>query len=503
MLQKLLKFSLNNSALVLLAAVMVLIGSLLSLSSIPVDVFPELNSPRVLVMTEAGGYSSEEVEQYITFPVESVVNGLPQVARVRSASSDSLSLVWVEFEWGADIYRARQLVSERLAVARSNLPADVSPEISPITSITGEIMLVSLTAKNASVNPMELRAIAEYDLRNKLLSVAGVSQVVAIGGELPEYQININQDMMIRYGLTIDELIDAVSKSHSTDSAGFLPSVQGLEISIRQNARVKSVDDIRQTVVRMENGTALTIADVAEVKLGAALSRGTATDNGKPAVVVSIQKSPEVNTINLTQRIDELLSTYEKSLPSGIMLNKHVFKQADFINAAVDNVVITLRDASILVVIILILFLMNVRTTIITLTALPLSLAISFLVLWALGLNINVMTLGGLAVAIGELVDDAIIDVENCFRRLKNNQQLPENERKSFLWIVYDSSNEIRSSVVFASIIITVVFLPLLFLQGLEGRFFRPLGTAYIVAIIASLLVALTVTPVLCKYLMR
>jgi CzcA family heavy metal efflux pump len=503
MLQKLLKFSLNNSALILFAALAVVVATLLSLPRIPVDVFPELNAPRVLVMTEAAGYSAEEVEQYITFPVESAVNGLNGVQRVRSASSDSLSLVWVEFDWGEDIYRARQLVSERLDIARDELPEDVTAEISPITSVTGEIMLISLSSPDQSVSDLDLRAMAEFNLRNKLLAISGVAQVVAIGGQLPEYQVNVSQEQLRLYNLSLEEVTNAVNQAHSTDSAGFLPDVQGLEISIRQSARIQSVEDIRNTVIRYENGSALTVGQVAEVKLGAALSRGTATDNAQRAVVVSIQKSPDTNTLRLTAEVDRVLDSYEKSMPEGVKLNRHVFRQTDFINTAVENVIITLRDAAILVAIILILFLMNVRTTVITLTALPLSLGIALLILWALGLNINVMTLGGLAVSIGELVDDAIIDVENCFRRLKENWAKPESERDSFLWIVYDSSNEIRSSVVFATIIIAVVFLPLLFLQGLEGRFFRPLGLSYIIAILASLLVALTVTPVLCKYLMR
>ncbi len=503
MLQKLLKFSLNNSGLIIVTGLIVMVASLFFLPNIPVDVFPALNSPRVLIMTEAGGYSSEEVEQYITFPIEASASGLPGVTKVRSASSDSLSMVWVEFEWGQDIYRARQLVSERLAVAREELPDEVSPEIAPITSLTGEIMMVSISSPEKVVDDLNLRAIAEFELRNKLLAVSGVAQVTAIGGELPEYQVNVNQERLRLYGLSLEDVVDAASKAHSTDSAGYLPEVQGLEIMIRQSARIRSVEDIRNTVIRYQDGTPLTIGQVADVQLGAALSRGTATDNGRRAVILSIKKSPGTNTLVLTEKIDETLKSYEATLPEGVTLNRHVFRQSDFINTAVDNVVGTLRDASILVVIILVLFLMNFRTTIITLTALPLSLAIAFLMLWALGLNINVMTLGGLAVAIGELVDDAIIDVENCYRRLKMNYQLPKEQRDSFLWIVYDSSNEIRSSVVFATIIIAVVFMPLLFLQGLEGRFFRPLGLAYIISILASLLVALTVTPVLCKYLLR
>lgn len=503
MLKKLLAFSLNNAPLVLLIGAVVVVLTIYFLPNMPVDVFPELNAPRVLIMTEAGGYSAEEVEQYVTFPVESTVRGLPGVNKVRSVSSGSLSLVWVEFNWGEDLYRARQLVSERLSIAQEELPNDVHAEIAPITSITGEIMLISLRSSQESMTPRELRSLAEFELRTKLLSVGGVAQVVAIGGELPEYQVNVDPDRLRLYNLTLQDILDAASQAHSTASAGYLPNVKGLELTIRQSARVTSVKDIKDTVIRYADGAALTIGQVADVRLGAALARGTAADRGNSAVVISIQKAPGINTLTLTDDVDKMLDQIEKSLPSGVTLNRFAFRQADFINQAIHNVLITLRDASILVVIILILFLMNIRTTLITLTALPLSLAIALLVLWALGMNINVMTLGGLAVAIGELVDDAIIDVENCYKRLLENRLLPEEEQSSFLWIVYDSSNEIRSSVVFATVIIALVFLPLLFLQGLEGRFFRPLGIAYIVSILASLLVALTVTPVLCKYLLR
>ncbi len=503
MLQKLLKFSLNNSALVVAVALIVTAISLFTLPQIPVDVFPALNSPRVLVMTEASGYSAEEVEQYISFPIESSVSGLSGVTKVRSASSDSLSMVWVEFDWGQDIYLARQLVSERLAIAREDLPDGLSPEMAPITSLTGEIMMISLSSPTQTVSPLELRSIGEFELSRKLKAISGVAQVTVIGGQYPEYQINVKQDKLRLFDLTFDDIIEATQNSHSTAGAGYLPEVQGREITIRQQAKVKNVDDIKNSVLRFVDGRSLTIGDVADVRLGPALVRGTATDGGKPAVILTIKKSPGTNTLEVTKEIDKLLTSYEPSLPDGVKLNRNVFRQSDFISLSVETVVGTLRDASILVVIILILFLMNVRTTIITLTALPISLAISFLVLWGLGLNINVMTLGGLAVAIGELVDDAIIDVENCFRRLKINASLPKEEQETFLWIVYDSSNEIRSSVVFATIIIVIVFVPLLFLQGLEGRFFRPLALSYVIAILSSLLVALTLTPVLCKYLMR
>ena len=455
------------------------------------------------MLTEAGGLAADEVEQYVTFPLESSVNGLPGVRRVRSASAISLSLVWVEFDWGEDLYRARQLVAERLATVKGELPPGIEPEIGPITSVTGEIMLVSLSCPGGQITDLELRALAEFDIRNKLLSVAGVAQVVVIGGDLPEYQVNVRQDQLRLYDLSIQDVAEAAAQAHSTASAGYLPDEGGLEVPLRQTGRVTCAQDIRQTVIRQEGSASLTIGQVADVELRGALRRGTASDRGTPAVVLSIQKAPGTNTLALTEKIDKVLLGIEPALPAGVRLNRHAFRQADFIQRAVDNVLTVCRDAAIIVAVILVLFLLNVRTTIITLTALPLSLAVSLLVLWAMGMTINVMTLGGLAVVIGELVDDAIIFVENAFRRLRENRALPENRRRSPLRVIYDACNEIRGSVVFATIIIALVFVPLLFLQGLEGRFFRPLGIAYIVSLLASLLVALTVTPAMCRLLLR
>lgn len=503
MLSRLIAFSLQNALLVIVVAVIVTVFAAFQVPRMPVDVFPELNAPTVVLLSEAGGLSADEVEQYVTFPLETAVNGVPGVRRVRSGSAISLSIVYVEFDWGTDIYRARNLVSERLQAVEDRLPRGVHTEITPITGITGEMMLLSLSAAEAGVTPTDLRAFAEFELRNRLLAVPGVAQVVAIGGELPEYQVNAQPERLMLYGLTVQDVIDAASEAHSTAAAGYLTNVQGLELPLRQSARVRSVDDIRATIIKYHHGAAVTIGDVADVALAGAPKRGTAAEGGRPAVVLSVQKSPGTNTLALTRQIDAALDQVEAGMPRGMRLNRFVMRQADFINLSLRNVVHVLRDASIFVTIILILFLLNVRTTIITLTALPLSLAVALLALWAWGLSINVMTLGGLAVAIGELVDDAIIDVENVFRRLKENAALPAERRAAFVRVVYDASNEIRSSVVFATVIIVIVFVPLLFLQGLEGRFFRPLGIAYITSILASLVVALTVTPALCKYLLR
>jgi len=469
----------------------------------PVDVFPELNAPTVVILTEAGGLAADQVEQYVTFPIESSVNGLPGTRRVRSTSAIGLSLVWVEFNWGEDIYRARQLVAERLSAVKETLPPEANAQITPVTSITGEIMLVSLSSPDGSVSDLELRSYAEYELRNRLLAVPGVSQVVAIGGSLPEYQINVHQDRLALYGLTLKDVVDAAREAHSIASAGYLPDVQHRELPIRQTARVQSTADIQNTIIKYYEGTPVLIGQVADVQLGPALRRGTAAEHAQPAVVLSIQKAPGTNTLELTAKIDAVLGDVQAGLPAGMELNPDVFRQAHFIQRSVDNVVRVLKEATIIVIIILVLFLVNVRTTIITLTALPLSLAFTLLAIWWWGLSINVMTLGGLAVAIGVLVDDAIIDVENVFRRLRENRALSESRRRPFVRVIFEASNEIRPAMVFATFIIVIVFVPLLFLRGMEGRFFRPLGTTYMVSILASLAVALTVTPAMCKFLLR
>ncbi|MBC7835350.1 MAG: efflux RND transporter permease subunit, partial [Phycisphaerales bacterium] len=400
-------------------------------------------------------------------------------------------------------YRARQMATERLAAVRGSLPESAHAEITPITSITGEIMLLAVSSPDGSVSELELRAYAEFDLRNKLLAVPGVAQVSAIGGELPEYQVNVQQDRLALYGLTIHDVAEATRAAHSTASAGYLADVDRQELPIRQTARVRSVRDIASTLVTTKDGFPITLGEVAEVTLGGAPKRGTAANQGRPAVVLNIQKSPGTNTLLLTDAVDRSLDQIEKSLPKGIAINRDVFRQSHFIERSVTNVTHVLRDATIIVAVILIMFLLNVRTTIITLTALPLSLAVALLTMKWLGLTLNVMTLGGLAVAVGVLVDDAIIDVENVFRRLKENATIPEAHRRGKVVVIFDASNEIRPSMVFATLIIVIVFIPLLFLEGIEGRFFAPLGMTYIVSILASLVVALTVTPAMCKALLR
>jgi Cu/Ag efflux pump CusA len=533
MLQRLIRFSLDNSTLVLVFAGVLLIVAGWQLSRTPVDVFPELNAPTVVVMGEAPGLAADEVEQYVTFPIETAMNGLPGVRRVRTASAIGLSIAYVEFQWGMDIYRARQLVSERLDEAREGVPV-VHLEMTPITSITGEIMLLALSSPDGSVNDLDLRAYGEFDLRNKLLAVPGVAQVIAIGGEMPEYQINVRQEDLRLYGLTVQAVVDAARESHSTVSAGYLTDVESLELPLRQTGQVQTVSDIAGAVIKYQGGAPVTIGQVADVSLSPAPKRGTGADGGRPAVVLTIQKAPGTNTLTITKAIDAALD--KVALPPGITLNRAIFRQADFIDRSVSNITHALRDAAIIVAVLLILFLQNVRTTLITLTALPLSLAVGLLAMQWMNMTINAMTLGGLAIAIGSLVDDAIIDVENVFRRLREGRSplplgeglgvragtaandhrahphpspLPKGEGEEtfsqrgsefqYTEVIFNASNEIRPAMVFATVIIAIVFLPLMFLEGIEGRFFRPLGVAFVISIMASLVVALTVTPALCK----
>ena len=503
MLRQLIRASIDHAALVLVLAGVLLAIAAWRLPRTPVDVFPELNAPTVVVMAEAHGLAADEVELYVTLPLEAAFNGIPGVRRVRTSSTLGLAIAYVEFDWDQEIYRARQLVSERLAAAREELPADAHAEMTPITSITGEIMLLAVSSPDGSLSPLELRAYAEFDLRRKLLAIPGLAQVSVIGGDLPEYQVLADQDRLRLHGLALADLIDAAGEAHSTLSAGYLEDVEGLELPIRQSGRVRSVEDVAGTVVRIHEGAPLTIGQVADVRLGPAPKRGTGSDGGQPAVIMTLQKAPGTNTLAITAEVDRLLDSLAPTLPAGLAINRDVFRQADFIDLAVHNVVAALRDAAIIVSLILALFLLNVRTTLVTLTALPLSLAAGLLALDALGETINVMTLGGLAIAVGSLVDDAIIDVENVFRRLRQNAALPVLERRPAPEVIFTASNEIRPAMVFATLIIALVFLPLMFLGGIEGRFFRPLGIAFVVSLLASLAVALTVTPALCRFLLQ
>ena len=499
MLNKVIEFSIRQRIMVVVLAAMLLCYGLVIVSRMPVDVLPDMNRPVVTVLTESHGLAPEEVETLVTFPIETLMNGASGVQRVRSASSAGLSIVWVEFEWNTDIYRARQTVTEKLQVAEARLPAGVSPTLGPISSIMGEIMLVSLTGTVIGTPPLEVRSLADWVVRPRLLAIPGVSQVVAIGGGAKQFQVLTNPARLQQYGVTLDQLVKAVRESNLNTAGGFLQTPQR-EAVIRITGRAHTPEDIARTVVTARDGAPVTVGQVAEVRFGAGLPRGDASANAKPAVVLSIQKQPNANTLELTRQIDRALIEISKSLPSDVKINRDLFRQSTFIEAAVDNVVVALRDGGILVFVVLLAFLLNIRATIISLMAIPLSFVISMLVLNYFGITVNTMTLGGLAVAIGLVVDDSIVDVENVFRRLRENRLKPNPEPP--LIVVYQASAEVRNSIVYATIIIVLVFIPLLSLEGIEGRVFLPLGIAFISSLSASLLVSLTVTPALSAMLL-
>jgi CzcA family heavy metal efflux pump len=465
----------------------------------PVDVFPDLTAPTVTVLTEAHGMAPEEVEALVTFPIETAVNGATGVRRVRSSTAQGISVVWVEFEWGTDIFRDRQIVSEKLQTVAGGMPAGIgAPVLAPVSSVMGEIMMVGLVGPQP---PQELRTVADWTIRRRLLAVPGVAQVVPIGGEVKQYQVLADPVRMLATRVTLDEVLRAAQGSNENASGGVYMD-RGQEYVIRGLGRVRHPEDIARTVVAVRGGVPVLLGQVADIVVGAAPRFGEGSVNGKPAVVLAVQKQPGANTLELTRRIEAELADIGRTLPEGMAINSELFQQADFITVAIDNVVEALRDGAIFVVIILYLFLWNFRTTAISILAIPLSLVVAIFAMKLLGITINTMTLGGMAIAIGALVDDAIIDVENVFRRLKENHHLPKAERRTALRVVYDASREIRASIVNATLIIIVVFLPLFFLGGVEGRLLRPLGFAYVVSILASLLVAITVTPVLCAYLL-
>lgn len=499
MLNQLIGWSLRNRVVVLgIAAVMLVAGAITALR-MPVDVFPDLTAPTVTVLTEAHGMAPEEVESLVTFLIETAVNGSTGVRRVRSSTAQGISVVWVEFDWGTDIFRARQIVAEKLQTLAAQLPPGVSPPVlAPVSSVMGEIMMIGLTGPQP---PMELRTVADWTIRRRLLAVPGVSQIIPIGGEVKQYQVLADPARMLATGVTLDEVLRAAEGSNENASGGVYMD-RGQEYVIRGIGRIRSSDDIASTVVAVRGGIPVLLGQVADVGVGAAPRYGDGSVNANPGVVLAVQKQPGANTLELTERIERELADIQATLPKGMQVHSELFRQADFITVAVDNVVAALRDGAILVVIILFLFLGNMRATAISILAIPLSLVVAIFAMQFLGITINTMTLGGMAIAIGALVDDAIIDVENVFRRLKENHHLPAAQQRSALRVVYTASREIRASIVNATLIIIVVFLPLFFLGGVEGRLLQPLGFAYVVAILASLLVAVTVTPVLCAYLL-
>jgi len=500
MLDAIIKGSLRQRLVVVVTSIVLFFAGAYVVIKMPVDVFPDLTAPTVTVMTEAHGMAPEEVEQLVTLPIETATNGASGVRRVRSATSKGFSIVWVEFEWGTDIYQARQIVNEKLSMVSNRLPEEVPPPVmAPITSIMGEIMLVSVESDRHS--ELEIRTAADWEIRRRLLAIPGVAQVVPIGGGVKQYQVRVDPDRLKAYDITLDQVMEATESSNENFSGGFFQEYSQ-QYTIRGIGRANSLEDIRQSVVAERNNQPITIGDVANITIDAAQKIGDASVNGDQAVIISIKKQPDTNTLELTERVDETLAQIEQNLPEGFSINSHIFRQADFIDLAIDNVIEALRDGAILVVIILLLFLANIRTTMISLTAIPLALITSVFVLEFFDITINTMTLGGMAIAIGVIVDDAIIDVENVFRRLRENAKLPESEQKSAMQVVFEGSKEIRTSIINATLIIMIVFIPLFFLSGLQGRMLQPLGLSYIVSIGASLIIAMTVTPVLCYYLL-
>jgi HME family heavy-metal exporter len=491
--------SLRQRLIVLGVALLLIIYGALTVRKMPVDVFPDLNKPMVTLMTEAGGMAPEEVEQLITFPIESAMNGMSGVTRVRSVSGIGLSVVYVEFAWGSEIYRNRQQIAERLNLVREQLPQGIVPQMGPISSIMGEILLIALPADPDKVSPMQVREYADWVIRPRLLTIPGVAQVIAIGGQVKQYRVEPDPARLQALAVTLSEL-EAALKNFGGNTAGGFVDAGGREYLIRNIGRSSRLEDLQNQPVATRKGQVILLHQVASVSFAPAIKRGDGSFQGKPAVILSVQKQPTADSVTLTRAIEEALAEMGKRLPQGVERPQFLFKQANFIEASVNNVEEALRDGAIIVAIILFLFLANFRTTFISLTAIPVSLLITALVFHYFGLSINTMTLGGLAIAIGELVDDAVVDVENVLRRLRENRSLPNP--RSALEVIAAASKEVRTGVVYATLIVVLVFIPLFALPGIEGRLFTPLGVAYIVSILASMAVAMTITPVLCYYLL-
>ncbi len=509
MLNKIIKYSLHNRLMVIVASALLLVAGVYTATKMEVDVFPDLTAPTVVVLTEAHGMAPEEVEKLVSFQIETSVNGATNVRRVRSSSAAGISIVWIEFEWGMDIFKARQIVNEKLITIADKLPQGVgNPTLAPQSSIMGEIMLISLSSEDTS--PMDLRTLADWNIRPRLLATGGVSNVIVIGGEYKQYQILASPQKMKYYNITLDELLRASEESNLNSSGGFLNEF-GNEYVIRGIGRSNNTREIGNTVIKTINNPENTgqvipikIEDVAEIKMGGAIPKiGDGSLNANPAIIMTVAKQPNTNTLELTEKIDKAILEIGKTLPAGIKINTKIFRQADFIQASIHNIQNALIEGSIFVVIIMFLFLMNFRTTLISLIAIPLSLIVSIITLKLLGLTINTMSLGGMAIAIGSLVDDAVIDVENVFKRLKQNALKDKSVRKSTLVVVYQGSKEIRSSIFNATLIIIVAFIPLFFLSGMEGRMLQPLGISFIVSLFASLIIAVTLTPVLCSFMLK
>ena len=501
MLDKIIRFSLQNRLFVLMAAVLLMVGGLYTTKHMDVDVFPDLNAPTVVVMTEATGMAPEEVERLVTFPVETAVNGATDVRRVRSSSTTGFSVVWVEFDWGTDIYRDRQIVSEKLAEVSESLPPTCGkPTLGPQSSILGEVFIIGLTSDETSMQ--DLRTIADWTIRPRLLSLGGVAQVTVLGGDIKEYQILLSPEKMRHYDISLQEVMSAAGDMNRNSAGGVLYEY-GNEYIIRGVLSTDNVDAFGRTVVKMDGDAPITLGDIAEIKAGAKSPKlGTASHRGKPAVLMTVTKQPNSSTIDLTAKLDHAVEDLKTQLPSDINIATDIFRQQKFIDSSIDNIKKSLYEGALFVIIVLFFFLMNVRTTLISLVTIPLSLLVSILTLKFMGLTINTMSIGGMAIAIGSLVDDAIVDVENVFKHLRQNRKLPESERQSIIQVVFNASREVRLPILNSTFIIVVSFIPLFFLTGMEGRMLRPLGIAFITALFASTLVALTLTPVLCSFLL-
>ena len=502
MLNKIIYYSLHNRLVILVCALLLMIWGTYTAFNTDVDVFPDLNAPTVVIMTEANGMAPEEVERLVTFPVETAVNGAMDVRRVRSSSTTGFSVVWVEFDWGTDIYRARQIVSEKLAVLGESLPGNVGkPTLGPQSSILGEMMILGLTADSTSL--LDLRTIADWTIRPRLLSTGGVAQVAVIGGDIKEYQILLDPARMKHYGVGLNEVLDVCRNMNRNANGGVLYEFSN-EYIIRGVLSTSKAEEIAQGVVKTVNEYPVTLGDIATVKIGGKSPKlGTASERTKPAVLITVTKQPDTSTEKLTEKLDEIVVDLRKNLPADVHVSTDIFRQSHFIDNSINNVKKSLFEGSFFVVIVLFLFLMNIRTTVISLVALPLSLLVSIIVLHYMGLTINTMSLGGMAIAIGSLVDDAIVDVENVYKRIRENRLLPPDQQRSTLEVVYDASREVRMPILNSTLIIVVSFVPLFFLSGMEGRMLVPLGIAFIVALFASTVVALTLTPVLCSYLLN
>jgi CzcA family heavy metal efflux pump len=496
MLNYIINFSLKNRFAVLIITFILVIFGAYTVINLPIDVFPDLNKPTVTIMIESGGLSPEEVENNVTLPIENLMIGITGVERVRSQSGIGLSVIYVEFKWGSDIYIDRQLITEKLNIVKEQLPKNITPVLAPISSIMGEIMLVSVKSKTGKTSPMELRNLSDWTIRNQLLNISGIAQVINIGGQVKQYQVLFSQDKLREFNLTINDIQNSIEKSNTNTTGGFI-DYQSKEFLIKNNGRFNSIEELKNTIVSYKKGFPITLGDVTEINFGARTKRGDGGYNSSSAVIMAISKQPNTSTLVLTKQVESTINNLQKHIDKDIEINSNLFRQANFINSSISNVFEALRDGTIIVIIVLFIFLLNFRITLIILTAIPISFIIAFLSFKYIGISINTMTLGGLAVAIGELVDDSIVDIENIFRRLKENKT-----KNNPIEVIFNASIEVRASIIYATFIVVFAFMPLFFLNGIEGKLLMPLGLSYIISLLASLITSLTVTPVLASFLL-